>query len=191
MYKKLYLKYLEGELKALLPRDYKIKIVQEVSYSADAREDERTIIAVVRFGVASKKAYDPGSIYQPVLFTIYTEANSVAVAQGLFNDFFLAKSKVFHVLNNEENVYFVMPTYNSPVGTSYFNIVNGAKRGLLNMTGVLSISENNVLGMEWLLNGIEVYATEQSCIYSSSFSTPHKESDITGLCNIEGTNNSF
>lgn len=191
MYKKLYLDYLEKELKELLPRDYSVKVVQEVSYSADAREDERTIIAVVRFGVASKKTYDPGSIYQPVLFTIYTEANSIAVAQGLFNDFFLAKSKVYHTLSNDDTTYFIMPTYNSPVGTSYFNIVNGAKRGLLNMTGVLSISENNVLGVQWLLNGIEVFATEQSCIFSSSFSTPHVENDVTGVVNIEGSNNSF
>jgi hypothetical protein len=191
MFKDLYMAYLETELRALLPSGYKLNMVTEVSYNAKKDEDEQTIICIVRFGVGSKKTDDPSSFNQPIILTVFTEANGVDASQALFHSFFLTHSKVIHTLTDTEDTYFVMPLYYSPTVSSAFNQVNGCKRGLLQMMGVLSYSENDILGVSWLLNNAEVYAINPSASLNSSYTTPHKEGDNTGLANVEGSNLSY
>jgi hypothetical protein len=191
MFKDLYMAYLGTELKALLPSGYKLSMVTEVSYDAKKDEDEQTIICIVRFGVGSKKTDDPSSFNQPIILTVMTETNSVEVSQALFHSFFLTHSKAIHTLSDSDDTYFVMPLYYSPTVSSAFNQVNGCKRGLLQMMGVLSYSENDILGVSWLLNDTEVYAISPSASLNSSYTTPHKEGDNTGLANVEGSNLSY
>ena len=55
MYKKLYLDYLEKELKELLPRDYSVKVVQEVSYSADAEKMKEQLLQLLDLGLLVRR----------------------------------------------------------------------------------------------------------------------------------------
>ena len=197
MFNDTYVKYLREKIAELTPSGYKAKVIKEVSYDATINEDDYTIICVVRFGVGSKRTNDVHTIIQPIILSVLTEARSVNVAQSIFNALFLSQSKVQHKLTIENKDYYIMPTLNSPFVQPNMQTISGAKRGMLFMTGVLSYSVNNVIGVKYYLKNAsnqyeELIVINPSTQYSSNPLTPqYLNQNIAQTVLMEGSNNAF
>lgn len=190
MFKKEYLNWLKETLEGCLPAGYTIKIVEEFGRGGRANS-KFNITCYVKFGAATKQTNISDRINQPVIFSIFSEADNFKGAEGAFNLFFLTYSKTKTSLTINNDPFDLWHFYNSPTIQSGFDQIGEYQRANLIMTGVVSYSKEKIIGVKYYLDDEELQVVNPQTQYITNATTPQSIDANTGKVIIEGANNSY
>jgi hypothetical protein len=190
MFKKAYLEYLRETIKTLTPDGYTVKIVEELGV-ASGINPKFNVICYVKFGAATKQVNASDRINQPLIFSIFSEAENFKVAEQIFRLFFLTVSRTHSTLKIEEVNYDLWHSYSSPSMQTGFMQIGEYQRANIIMTGVVSYSKEKIIGVKYYLDDVEIQAVNPQSQYNTQATTPQTSGENTGKVLLEGANNSY